>query len=149
MLNIQRIDIDSNCSRIIALKSPVCFFNILNTLCLSINDESLSLIDFIMFLFLAKIQNPPKNPQLQQVKILHSYNILLILIYRLTARLGISCRTEMLIPKISNLISYNIVCLLFCSFLSERQNDLHFCEKGTLQKGECTCILHRSFGYLQ
>lgn len=73
-----------------------------------------------MFLFLAKIQNPPKNPQLQQVKILHSYNILLILIYRLTARLGISCRTEMLIPKISNLISYNIVCLLFCSFLSER-----------------------------
>lgn len=50
-----------------------------------------------MFLFLAKIQNPPKNPQLQQVKILHSYNILLILIYRLTARLGISCRTEMLI----------------------------------------------------
>lgn len=58
-----------------------------------------------MFLFLAKNHslpptNPPpqkKPPSIQQVKVLHSFNILYILIYRLTARLGISCRTEMLI----------------------------------------------------
>lgn len=102
-----------------------------------------------MFLFLAKNHSlppkPPKNPQLQQVKVLHSYNILYILIYRLTARLGISCRTEMLIQ------TWLVTTLFACFFVPFYQKDRTTCifaKKGTLRKGECTCILHRSFGYL-
>lgn len=68
--------------------------------------------------------NPPpqKNPpSIQQVKVLHSFNILYILIYRLTARLGISCRTEMLIQ------TWLVTTLFACFFVPFYQKDRTTC----------------------